>query len=196
MISEKSKFTTKLEKLNNVLYDYDDLKIENKSSEHLINWFIEVVYKNLAIFKSKKQEHIQDQETYNKPRGNLFLIDFGKTIGSEFQDEHFAVVLKELDYTAVIIPLTSKKDIPPNWITNTDLIVDIGLVEGFPLECKECFAFIGGIQSVSKKRLSKYGDKKEKIYYEIVLSKNQMDLINENIIFKLCNKTIDISVII
>jgi len=79
------------------------------------------------------------------------LIDFGKTIGSEFQDEHYAIVVKELDYTAIIVPLTSKKDVPPAWIVNTDLIVDIGIVEGFPMEYKECLAFIGGIQSVSKK---------------------------------------------
>lgn len=114
------------------------------------------------------------------------MVEFGKTIGSEFQDEHFAVVLNELSYTAVVVPLTTKKEIPPAWISNTELIVDIGLVSGFPNECKECLAFTGGIISVSKKRLSKYGDKKARQYYDITLSEPQMRAIEENISNNFC----------
>lgn len=192
----KSKYFSALEILNNELYYYDNLKVEDKSSNQMLGWFIEVVRKNKAIYKSKIDRAIQDQETYNKQRQYLYLIDFGKPIGSEIHDEHFAVVIKELELIAIVVPLTTKKEYVPDWMKNNDLVIDIGIVEGFPDDCKECYANISGIQSVSKKRLSQYGDKKSKKYYDIKISDEQMLIIEENLICKLCNRTLDNVIII
>lgn len=178
----------KLEQLESLLTILDSLGIHDKDSLGFLNWFIEVVSKNIIIYKSKSNHNKQNQETYNKARGNVYYIDFGKTIGSEFQDFHFGVVLYELDYTALVVPLTSVKESPPNWIGNTDLIVDIGLIEGFPYNNKDCLAYVGGIQSISKKRLSKYKDRNTKKYYDLRLSKKQFNIILENISKNICEK--------
>ena len=50
-----------------------------------------------------------------------------------------------------MIPLTSKKDHDPTWIEeNKEAIVDLGIINGFPDETKECYACTFMIQSVSK----------------------------------------------
>ena len=55
---------------------------------------------------------------------------------------------------------------------------------GFPDETKECYACVFMVQSVSKKRLSRYGDGKRG-YYDIKISDEQME--------KICNKLVNIS---
>ena len=105
-------------------------------------------------------------------------MDFGRNVGSEFRDWHFALVLYESKYTALVVPLTSKKEHNPDWVEeNKDVIVDMGIIEGFPEEVKECYACVFMLQSVSKKRLSRYGDK-EKGYYNIKISDEQMKKIS------------------
>ena len=76
-----------------------------------------------------------DQELYKKNRQNVYWINFGRNIGSEFQDYHYALVIYESKYTALVVPLTSKKDHTPKWIEeNKEVIVDIGKIEGYPDE--------------------------------------------------------------
>lgn len=179
------------EKMKPVLISLDTLHIEKNYTSKLFDWFVEVCYKNLSIYRSKISDTQQDQETYNKAKQNVYLIDFGKTIGTEIHDEHFAVVIKELDCIAIIVPLTSKKDFIPQWMDNNDLIIDIGEVHGFPNEAKECYANVSAIQSVSKKRLSKYGDKQNGLYYDLYLDDCQMLKIQELIFRKFCDKLID-----
>ena len=61
-----------------------------------------------------------------------------------------------------MVPLTSKKDHTPKWIEeNKEVIVDIGKIEGYPDDSKECYACTFMIQSVSKKRLDRFGNKKD-----------------------------------
>jgi len=151
------------------LKELDDLNVVNKSGMDFIKWFTEVINKNIAIYKSKRDKNATDHERYKKPSGNVYFIDFGKTIGSEFQSLHFCVVLYELDYTALVAPMTSKKETPPHWVSNTNLIVDIGAVQGLPKNGN--LVYIGGLQEVSKKRLDLY--KKQ----NIKLSAEQMELI-------------------
>jgi len=172
---KENPYNDKLLELGIALERLDNLNVQQKSGNHFLNWFIEVINKNIVIYNSKQSKFKEDHETYKKPKRKVYYIDFGKTIGSEFQNPHFAVVLYEMDYTALVIPITSKKDAPPSWVSNTNLIVDIGIIAGFPKESKECLAYIGGIQAVSKKRLNIYGTKTQK--YDIELSEEQMNLI-------------------
>ena len=111
----------------------------------------------------------------------MYWIDFGRNIGSEFQDLHFAVVIYEAKYTAIVVPLTSKKYQNPKWIEeDRNAIVDLGIIDGFPKETKECYACTFMVQSVSKKRLSRYGDSK-KGYYDIKITDEQMKKICDNL---------------
>ena len=157
------------------------LDIDNYYCANLLDWFNEIILKNIAIFKSKNDINQMDQELFKKERQYVYWIDFGRNIGSEFRDLHFAVVIFESKYTALVIPLTSKKDHDPTWIEeNKEAIVDLGIINGFPDETKECYACTFMIQSVSKKRLSRYGDN-QKGYFDIKLSNNQMRKICNNL---------------
>ena len=92
----------------------------------------------------------------------------------------------ESKYTALVIPLTSKKEHSPAWIEeNKDCLVELGVIEGYPKESKECYACVFMAQSVSKKRLSRYGDKKTGEYFDIKISDEQMEAV--------CNKLADIT---
>ena len=157
------------------------LNIDNYYCANLLDWFNEIILKNIAIFKSKNDINQMDQELFKKERQCVYWIDFGRNIGSEIRDLHFAVVIFESKYTALVIPLTSKKDHDPTWIEeNKEAIVDLGIINGFPDETKECYACTFMIQSVSKKRLSRYGDN-QKGYFDIKLSNNQMRKICNNL---------------
>lgn len=176
---EKLKY--KLDKIYKDLIRLKRLNIENNYCTNLLIWFDEVILKNIAIFKSKQSETETDQELFKKPRQNVYWIDFGRNIGSEFRDLHFAVVIYESKYTALVVPLTSKKEQDPKWIAdNRNVIVDLGIIDGFPEDSKECYACTFMIQSVSKKRLSRYGNQ-EKGFYDIKLTNEQMKRICNNL---------------
>ena len=171
-------------KLNSIYNDIITLKrlgIDNYYCSKLIDWFHEVVLKNISIYQSKQSETEIDQELYKKTRQSVYWIDFGRNIGSEFQDLHFAVVLHEDKYTAMVVPLTSKKDHTPKWIEESkDVIVDLGAIEGYPEETKECYACTHMLQTVSKKRLSRYGQNKGD-KFNIKISDEQMKKISDKV---------------
>lgn len=184
-----------MDKIYRHLIKLKRLDIENNYCTNLLYWFDEVILKNIAIFKSKQSDTEIDQELFKKSRQNVYWIDFGRNIGSEFRDLHFAVVIYESKYTALVVPLTSKKEYTQQWIEeNKNTIVDLGIIDGFPEESKECYACTFMIQSVSKKRLSRYGNDK-KGYYDIKLSNEQMKRICNNlsqIAYNSIEKEIDI----
>lgn len=183
------KLRLKIDILYNNILKLKKLDIDNFYCANLIDWFNEVVLKNIAIYKSKKDETQIDQELFKKYRQFVYWIDFGKNIGSEFRDLHFAVVVYESKYTALVVPLTSKKEHDPKWIEeNKDVIVDLGVIDNFPEETKECYACTFMLQSVSKKRLSRYGNQ-QKGYYNIKLSNEQMSKICNNLILIASNTT-------
>lgn len=173
-----------LEKSKLLYHNIIELKkvdVDNNYCANLLDWFNEVVVKNIIIHKSKKSKTEQDQETYKKTRQKVYWINFGRNIGSEFQDYHYAVVLYESKYTAIVIPLTSKKEHEPDWIIeNKDVIVDLGVVEGYPEESKECYACPFMLQTVSKKRLDRCGNKQNG-YFDIKISNDQMKAICDKI---------------
>lgn len=157
------------------------LQIDNNYCANLLDWFNEVVAKNIYIHKSKRTKGQIDQELFKKNRQSVYWINFGRNIGSEFQDYHYAVVLYESKYTAIVVPLTSKKEHDPNWIEeNKDVIVDLGIIDGFPNEVKECYACTFMLQTVSKKRLDRCGNKTEG-YFNIKISDEQMKAICDKI---------------
>lgn len=124
-----AKLKEKIEQLHKNIISLKELDIDNYYCANLIDWFNELVLKNKSIYKSKRGNGM-DQELYKKTRQNIYWINFGKNIGSEFQNYHYAVVLFESKYTAMIVPLTSKKEQDPKWIEeHKELIVDLGKVE-------------------------------------------------------------------
>ena len=154
-----------------------ELDVGNYFCADTLDWFNEVINKNIFIFKSKQDESAMDHELYSKERQHVYWINFGKNIGSEFNDYHFAIVLQQFKRTALVVPITSKKEYDPTWIVeHKDSIVDIGEIPGYPEEAKECYACVFMIQSVSKKRLSRPGSK-ENGYYDLKLSDDQMKMI-------------------
>ena len=176
---QDKKLLDKCNNIYNTILQLKKLDIDNYFCANLLDWFNEVATKNIAIYQSKKTG--MDQEQYKKYRKHVYWIDFGRNIGSEFQDCHFAIVLYETKYTAIVVPLTSKKEHTPTWIAeNKDVIVDLGMVNGFPTEDKECYACTFLLQTVSKKRLSKYGSKSEG-YYDIELTDEQMKKVCDKI---------------
>lgn len=178
---KNEKLKIKLDIIYKNILKLKKMEIDNNYCANLLDWFNEVLLKNLAIYKSKQSETETDQELYKKERQFVYWIDFGRNIGSEFRDSHFAVVIYESKYTALVVPLTSKKEHDPKWIDeNKNVIVDLGVIEGYPEESKECYACTFMLQSVSKKRLSRYGDSK-KGYFKIKLSDDQMKKVCTNI---------------
>lgn len=177
---QDKKLLDKSKKLFSNILELKRMNIADNYCANLLDWFIEVTQKNKAIFASKKQG--MDHEQYKKNRQKVYWINFGRNIGSEFQDYHYALVVYESKYTALVIPLTSKKEHDPKWIEeNKDVIVDIGVVKGYPEEKgKECYACVFMMQSVSKKRLDRYGNKKDG-YFELVITNDQMKLISDKI---------------
>ena len=153
MINERyrnlfQKLNDALEKLSTLEFENDDFDIDT------LKWFIEHVNKNYYIHESKQNKEKYDSELNKKPRSHVFWTEFGINIGSEFNEPHYAVVVKESKYTAIVVPLTSKKDEIPKWIQDDDAIIPIGKVEGFEKDTTECYACISLIRSVSKRRLS------------------------------------------
>lgn len=69
----------------------------------------------------------------------------------------------------------------PKWIEeNKNVIVDLGTIDGFPEESKGCYACTFMLQSVSKKRLSRYGNT-DKGHFDIKISNEQMERICNNL---------------
>ena len=178
---KNEKLKEKIETIYKNILALKKLDIDHYYCAKLLDWFNEVILKNISIFKSKILDSDVDQELYKKCRQHVYWIDFGRNIGSEFQDLHFAVVIYEAKYTAIVVPLTSKKYQNPKCIEeDRNAIVDLGIIDGFPKETKECYACTFMVQSVSKKRLSRYGDSK-KGYYDIKITDEQMKKICDNL---------------
>lgn len=169
------KLLKKSKKIYQDILELKKIDIDNFYCANLLDWFDEVILKNIAIHKSKKDKNLHDQELYKKSRQNVYWINFGRNIGSEFQDYHYAVVLYETRYTAIVIPLTSKKEHEPEWVReHKNVIVDLGEIYGYPNESKECYACTFMIQTVSKKRLDRCGNKTEG-YFNLTISDEQME---------------------
>ena len=164
------------QKLNDALEKLNSLDFEDENFDiNALKWYIEHANKNYYIHESKQNEEKHDTEINKKPRSHVFWVEFGINIGSEFNEPHYAVVVKESKYTAIVVPLTSKKDKVPKWIQDDDAIIPIGKVDGFEDNETKCYACISMIRSVSKRRLSSKVDGK---FVKLKLLPEQMDKID------------------
>lgn len=60
-----------LEKSKLIYHNILELKkidIDNNYCANLLDWFNEIITKNIVIYKSKKSKTVQDHETYKKTR--------------------------------------------------------------------------------------------------------------------------------
>ena len=164
------------QKLNDALEKLNSLDFEDENFDiNALKWYIEHANKNYYIHESKQNEEKHDTEINKKPRSHVSWVEFGINIGSEFNEPHYAVVVKESKYTAIVVPLTSKKDKVPKWIQDDDAIIPIGKVEGFEENDTECYACISMMRSASKRRLSSKVNGK---FVKLKLLPEQMDKID------------------
>jgi len=170
---------------------------DNDYGESMMEWFKESAIKNRVIHSFKNNPKKHDKEMARRRRSNVYYIDLGVNVGSEFNYNHFCVVIAEHTYTAVVIPLSSKKEKDAGgWKEDErSAYLEIGKITGFPEETKEeikeevkdCYALIGQIKTISKQRLSDYLDRQAGKYVSLSLSDGQMDLIDAAIIKHLTN---------
>lgn len=139
-------------------------------------WTEEVTVKNRIIYENKGYK---DREKARRRRGQVFWIDFGMNIGSEFNDYHFCVVVKESLYTAIVVPLSSVKENTPDWKFSEELIKEIGEINGLP-DKRQNYALINQIRAVSKQRLSTFQYNGQ--YLKLKLKPEQMDIIDQGLL--------------
>ena len=108
--------------------------------------------------KTLKNKVNQKQNNNKLPafkRGDIVYIDFGKNVGDEFEDNHFAIVIRtsnKSDDLINVIPLTSKKE---NKIIHWTEIV---LAPHLSINYKTPVCKVTQMRPLSKKRLVKYKD--------------------------------------
>lgn len=154
---------------NEKKYSSDDNYPENYSK-----WVNEVTIKNKIICNRK------NVELQRRRRSRVFWMDFGKNVGSEFNDPHFCVVIYESNFTAIVVPLSTVKSTDAQWKAEECLIASIGCIDNLPGEKKHLYALVNQLTTVSKQRLSNY--KLNNKYYDLRLSNDQMDIIDETIL--------------
>lgn len=87
---------------------------------------------------------------YKLKRGEVYEVDFGRNVGSELNERHYAVVLhdsSELSQNVLVCPLTTKySDGGDNALINIGKLPDIVTVD-------ESFAKISQIRTIDKVRI-------------------------------------------
>jgi mRNA-degrading endonuclease toxin of MazEF toxin-antitoxin module len=169
-----------------LLYFHDK---DPEYAKKMAEWFNEVGVKNKIIHHFKNNASKPDKEMVRRRRSRVYYIDFGVNVGSEFNYPHFCAVIAESTYHAVVIPLSTVKETDEGgWKEEEkNFFIEIGEVEGFPLEQKDCYAIVSQIRTVSKQRLSDYKHPKTKQFYKLKLTDPQMDKIDAAIV-KMCTK--------
>lgn len=181
-------------------YDFKDLIHELKLLEHIqvanytnytsrmVKWFREIAIKNRIIWGNKKSN---DLEKVDRPRGKVYWMDFGINIGSEFNDCHFCVVIKEFEFAAIVIPFSSVKHDKTPWKESESYIFNIGKIESLPEDnFIDNYIYVHQLRSVSKQRLSPYKSKTTGITYNnIRISDTQLDQIDFCVLDMVKNQT-------
>lgn len=145
-----------------------DFKDKEKYVFNLKKWLYDLVDRNLKIKRNQNKERV------HKVRQNVYCLDFGVNVGSEFSFFHFCVVVKEFDYTAIVVPLSTEKEDDADWKSAGNLIVPIGEIDDMPYDKKPVYAMVNQIRTVSKHRLTDYYDKKQKKHIPMTLNEIQM----------------------
>lgn len=172
-----SKVESNLEKIPDKIKEFESLSFKKKDQYvyNLKKWLYSIVERNLKIKRGTSNEKV------SRPRQSVYCLDFGVNIGSEFNFFHFCVVIKEFDYTAIIVPLSTEKESDAEWKKAGNLVIPIGEIEDMPKDKKPVYAMVNQIKTVSKQRLTDYFVKEEKKYYPMMLDRDQMKLILDTI---------------
>lgn len=147
----------------------------------LLKHFISLLKQNIKIKineKNFKQNGIKTPVTKCQ-QGDIFWVDFGFGIGSEFRYWHFCVVLSVEKSNVIVVPFTSS----PKRIKVSSMVVNLGILPDIqdpndPLP-KVSYALVHSIRSIDRTRLFR-----PKINNKIVrtsLTEIQMDLIINNL---------------
>lgn len=168
----KQSIEKKLNSAKNELVDWysadDATDFDKDYSVKHAAWIHEKTVKNKFIRGKKSAEFVQRKRKY------VYWCSLGMNVGSELSEDHFAVVISEFPSVALVVPLSSKKEVSSK--TEEEGYFEIGKIDGFPRDKVDNYAVISQMKSVSKKRLSSYRDKGE--FVTIVLSDEQMDIID------------------
>ncbi|MCM3165101.1 type II toxin-antitoxin system PemK/MazF family toxin [Metabacillus litoralis] len=191
MASDKQRLSDKIDTAftalkKEMMYFYDK---DPEYAGKMADWFYEVGVKNKLIHLFRNNANKSDKEMVRRRRSRVYYIDFGVNVGSEFNYPHFCVVVSEFKYHSVVVPLSTVKETDTDgWKKDEDnLFIEIGEVENFPLEQKDCYAVVSKIREVSKQRLSDYKHPVTKKFIELKLTDEQMDKVDAAIT-KLCTK--------
>lgn len=144
---------------------------------NLLNWHHESIIKNKIIHSKKSSGN--NPEFVRRPRGHVYWTNFGENVGSEFNGNHFSVVIYDSYYTSIVAPISSKKDNEGKWKKKEDLVVDIGKLNDLPNDKPESYAMIHQMRTVSKKRLSTYTYEGKRL--NIKLTNEQLNIIDKAI---------------
>lgn len=135
------------------------------SFEELIRlkkWLIDLCIINRKILIIREQRNneklkygysnTKDLEKEMAKRGEIFFVDFGFGIGSEYRYNHYCVVLKTDGRIAIVIPLTSQNS---SHHQKSPLVVDLGIISKMPGTPKNSYALVGQIRAISRARLKR-----------------------------------------
>ena len=141
----------------------------------LLKYIIFLISKNKKIIVNKNRN---SSPIIACKRGEIFLVNFGFGIGSEFRYTHYCVVIAVDRNDVIVVPFTSK-------INNSNLIVNLGVINSIqdpndPLP-KTSYALVKAIRSIDRTRLMRPRNNGQIIYPK--LTANQLTLI-DNIIKK------------
>lgn len=160
---------------------YNNEKSDEKDKAYAVKhsaWINEKQVKNRIIRFKKSDEKVQ------RKRKHVYWSSVGMNVGSELSEDHFVVVVKEFPTVAVVIPLSSVK--PEHTKSEALGYYEIGKVDGLPVSSRNSFAVVSQIKTMSKKRLSSYR-LANKEYLTIILSDEQMDIIDKALVENLTN---------
>ena len=141
----------------------------------LLQYIIILISKNKKIIVNKNRN---SSPVIACKRGEIFLVNFGFGIGSEFRYTHYCVVIAVDRNDVIVVPFTSK-------INNSNLTVNLGVINSIqdlndPLP-KTSYALVKAIRSIDRTRLMRPRNNGQMIYPK--LTANQLTLI-DNIIKK------------
>lgn len=141
----------------------------------LLKYIIFLISKNKKIIVNKNRN---SSPVIACKRGEIFLVNFGFGIGSEFRYTHYCVVIAVDRNDVIVVPFTSK-------INNSNLTVNLGVINSIqdlndPLP-KTSYALVKAIRSIDRTRLMRPRNNGQMIYPK--LTANQLTLI-DNIIKK------------
>ncbi|WP_050613368.1 type II toxin-antitoxin system PemK/MazF family toxin [Bacillus testis] len=167
-----------------IMYFYDEDMVYG---EDLTNWLLEIGIKNKIIHLFKNNPPKRDKEMVRRRRSEVYWVDFGVNIGSEFNYPHFCVVIKEFTYHAIVVPISSMKEEEKDWKSVDNLYMEIGPLKDLPEKQTDSYAVVSQIKSVSKQRLSSYKHKGK--FIKMKLTDEQMDKIDQAILDLATKKT-------